>query len=54
MGETNQVIEVNTSKIKKYAIKECVQPYEEEEWGSVRKWYREHSRKEREKEEKIS
>lgn len=52
-GETNQVIEVNTSKIKKYVIKECVQPYEEE-WGLVRKWYREHSRKEREKEEKIS
>lgn len=47
-GETNKVIEVNTSKIKKYVIKECVQPCEEEEWGLVRKWYREHSRKERE------
>lgn len=53
-GETNQVIEVNTSKIKKYVIKECVQPCEEEEWDLVRKWYREHSRKEREIEEKIS
>ena len=52
-SETNQVIEVNTSKIKKYVIKECVQPCEEEEWGLVRKWYREHSRKEREKEEKL-
>ena len=30
-GETNQVIEVNTSKIKKYIIKECVQPYDTEE-----------------------
>lgn len=53
-GETNQIIEVNTSKIKKYIIKECIQPCEEEEWGLVRKWYREHSRKERGKEEKIS
>ena len=50
-GETNQAIEVNTSKIKKYVIKECVQPYEGE-WDLVRKWHREHSRKEHEKAEK--
>ena len=47
-GETNQVIEINARKIKKYSIKECVQPYEEE-WDLVREWYREHQRKEREK-----
>lgn len=46
-GETNQTIEVNASKIKKYVIKECVQPYEDnEEWEEIRKWYREHSQKE--------
>ena len=39
-GETNQVIEINARKIKKYSIKECVQPYEvEEEWNLVREWY---------------
>ena len=44
--ETNQVIEINTSKIKRYVIKECVQPYEHEEvWEHVRKWYREYSEK---------
>lgn len=53
--ETNQVIEINTSKIKRYVIKECVQPYEnEEEWKHVRNWYREYKQKERENVEKIS
>lgn len=47
-GETNQAIEINASKIKKYSIKECIQPYEGE-WDLVRKWYREHSRKEHKK-----
>lgn len=53
-GETNQVTEINASKIKRYVIKECVQPYEEEEWEYVKKWYREHSQKEREKIKRIS
>lgn len=53
--ETNQVIEVNTSKIKRYVIKECVQPCEnDEEWEHARKWYREYKQKERENVEKIS
>ena len=47
-GETNQVIEVNTSKIKRYAIKECVQPYDEHEEDAVREWWRKEKRKERE------
>jgi hypothetical protein len=38
MGETNQVIEINASKIKKYAIKECVQPYDEHEEDAVKEW----------------
>lgn len=37
-GETNQVIEINASKIKKYAIKECVQPYDEHEEDAVKEW----------------
>lgn len=44
-GETNQVIEVNTSKIKKYVIKECVQPYDtEEEYYAIKEWYRNYMR----------
>ena len=43
--ETNQVIEINARKIKKYSIKECVQPYEEEEWDLVREWYRNYMRR---------
>ena len=45
-GETNQVIEVNTSKIKRYVIKECVQPYDEHEEDAVREWWRNEKRKE--------
>lgn len=53
--ETNQAIEINTSKIKRYVIKECVQPYEnDEDWEHVRKWYREYKQKEHEKVEKTS
>lgn len=48
MGETNQSIEVNTSKIKKYVIKECVQPCDEDEYDAVREWWRNEKRKERE------
>lgn len=39
-GETNQVIEVNTSKIKRYVIKECVQPYDEHEENAVKAWWK--------------
>ena len=47
-GETNQSIEVNTSKINKYVIKECVQPCDEDEYDAVREWWRNEKRKERE------
>lgn len=39
-GETNQVIEVNTSKIKRYVIKECGQPYDEYEEDAVKAWWK--------------
>lgn len=47
-GEMNQAIEVNTSKIKKHVIKECVQPCDEDEYDAVREWWRHEKRKERE------
>lgn len=46
MGKT--IMEVNTSKIKKHVIKECVQPYDEEEYEAVREWWRKEKIKERE------
>lgn len=44
-GEINQIIEVNTSKIKKYVIKECVQPYDTEEYYAIKEWYRNNMRR---------
>lgn len=46
MGKT--IMEVNISKIKKHVIKECVQPYDEEDDDAVREWWRNKKRKERE------
>lgn len=46
-GETNQGIEINANKIKRYVIKECVQPYDEHEEDAVREWWRNEKRKER-------
>ena len=39
-GETNQGIEINANKIKRYVIKECVQTYDEHEEEAVREWWR--------------